>query len=61
AWQFLDSAPRTLAASEGRSAYGTDGGYFTKPSREELVDLAYQLMRERRPADFPPLWGRPSR
>lgn len=55
AWHFLDSAPRSLTASEGRSAYGTDGGYFTKPSREDLVELAYELMTERRPKDFPPL------
>lgn len=57
AWQFLDSAPRTLSASEGRSAYGTDGGYFTKPSREDLLELVYELMKERRPGEFPPLGG----
>jgi 2-oxoisovalerate dehydrogenase E1 component len=54
-WWHLDAAPRTLAASPNRPAYGPDGDYFTKPSRESIIEMVYSMMRERRPADFPPL------
>jgi transketolase len=54
-WWSLDSAPRTLAASPNRPAYGPDGDYFTKPNRETIVARAYEIMRERRPANFPRL------
>ena len=55
AWWSLDSAPRTLAASPNRPAYGPDGDYFTKPNRETIVARVYELMRERRPGQFPAL------
>jgi 2-oxoisovalerate dehydrogenase E1 component len=54
-WWHLDSAPRTLAASPNRPAYGPDGDYFTKPNRESVVEAIYSLMRERRPEKYPPL------
>src|SRR5256712_2254537 len=54
-WWHLDSAPRTLAASPNRPAYGPDGDYFTKPNRETVVEAVYRLMRERRPAKYAPL------
>lgn len=54
-WRHLDAAPRTLAAAESRSAYAADGDYFTKPNREDVVEAIYEIMRDRRPADFPPL------
>jgi pyruvate/2-oxoglutarate/acetoin dehydrogenase E1 component/TPP-dependent pyruvate/acetoin dehydrogenase alpha subunit len=54
-WWHLDSAPRTLAASPNRPAYGPDGDYFTKPNRESVVEAVYSLMRERRPEKYPPL------
>lgn len=55
-WQFLDAPPRTLAASDARSAFAVDGDYYTKPNREEVFEAAYVIVRERRPADFPPLY-----
>ena len=55
AWWHLDAAPRTLAASPNRPAYGPDGDYFTKPNRESVVEAVYSLMRERRPEKFPAL------
>jgi pyruvate/2-oxoglutarate/acetoin dehydrogenase E1 component/TPP-dependent pyruvate/acetoin dehydrogenase alpha subunit len=54
-WWHLDAAPRTLAASPNRPAYGPDGDYFTKPNRESVVDVVYGLMRERQPEKHPPL------
>ena len=54
-WWHLDAAPRTLAASPNRPAYGPDGDYFTKPNRESIVGEVYRLMRERQPWRFPPL------
>jgi pyruvate/2-oxoglutarate/acetoin dehydrogenase E1 component/TPP-dependent pyruvate/acetoin dehydrogenase alpha subunit len=54
-WWHLDAAPRTLAASPNRPAYGPDGDYFTKPNRESIVATVYDLVRERQPWRFPPL------
>jgi pyruvate/2-oxoglutarate/acetoin dehydrogenase E1 component len=54
-WWHLDSAPRTLAASPNRPAYGPDGDYFTKPNRESIVSAVYQMVRERQPWRLPPL------
>ena len=51
----LDAAPRTLAAAEHRAPVGVDGDYFAKPNREQIVEAAYAMMRERRPRDFPDL------
>ncbi len=55
AWWHLDAAPRTLAASPNRPAYGPDGDYFTKPNRESIVNEVYNLLRERQPWRFPPI------
>jgi pyruvate/2-oxoglutarate/acetoin dehydrogenase E1 component/TPP-dependent pyruvate/acetoin dehydrogenase alpha subunit len=54
-WWHLDAAPRTLAASTNRPAYGPDGDYFSKPNRESIVATVYDLVRERQPWRFPPL------
>jgi hypothetical protein len=54
-WWHLDSAPRTLAASPNRPAYGPDGDYFTKPNRETIVSAVYAMVRERQPWRFPEL------
>jgi 2-oxoisovalerate dehydrogenase E1 component len=55
AWWSLDAAPRTLPASPNRPAYGPDGDYFTKPNRETIVARVYEMMRERRPGQYPPI------
>ena len=54
-FEHLDVAPRTLPAAENRAPVGVDGDYFAKPNREQIVEAAYALMRERRPRDFPDL------
>lgn len=52
-YQWLDSAPRTLSATEHRPAYGADGNYYSKPNTESIFDAVYDLMREQAPARFP--------
>lgn len=52
AWQFLDSAPKTLTAKEHRPAYTTDGDYFSKPSSEDVFDVIYGMMKESAPEKF---------
>lgn len=51
-WGYLDAAPRTLAASESRTPYATDGDYFAKPSRDDIVTTVYEMMQERDPARY---------
>ncbi|HXA00725.1 MAG TPA: transketolase C-terminal domain-containing protein, partial [Cytophagaceae bacterium] len=56
AYQWLDSAPRTLPAKAHRPAYATDGDYFSKPNTEDVFDLIYQMMNEADPQKFPALY-----
>jgi len=53
---YLDSQPRTLSAKAHRPAYASDGDYFSKPSVEDVFDLAYEIMEEVNPTKFPPLY-----
>ncbi len=50
---WLDAEPRTVTAKAHRPAFGTDGGYFSKPHAEEVFDAVYELMNEANPARFP--------
>ena len=50
---WLDAAPRTLAASPHRAAYGRDGDYWSKPNVESVYDSIYALLREADAAAFP--------
>jgi len=52
AWQYLDSAPKTLAGKEHRPAYTTDGDYFSKPSSEDIFDVIYGMMKEAVPEKY---------
>lgn len=54
---YLDSEPKTLTAQAHRTAYGTDGDYFSKPSIEDMVEAAYAIMSEVDPAKFPNIFG----
>ena len=56
AYYFLDSKPATLTAKEHRSAYGSDGDYFTKPSLDDLSEIIYNIMNESDPVLYP-LWS----
>ncbi len=57
AYQWLDSAPRTLPGAAHRPAYGTDGDYWSKPNAEAIFDAVYEMMHEARPAQFPAIWA----
>ncbi len=55
-YYHLDVEPRTLSAKDHRPAYGTDGDYFSKPSLDDMVEAAYNLMRDVAPEQFPELY-----
>jgi 2-oxoisovalerate dehydrogenase E1 component len=54
-YSWLDCAPRTLSAKEHRPAYGSDGDYFSKPNREQIFRMVYEMMHESKPDRFPGL------
>jgi 2-oxoisovalerate dehydrogenase E1 component len=53
AFAWLDAEPRTLTAREHRPPYGSDGDYFSKPSREDVFASVYELLHEANPKQFP--------
>jgi pyruvate/2-oxoglutarate/acetoin dehydrogenase E1 component/TPP-dependent pyruvate/acetoin dehydrogenase alpha subunit len=55
-YQYLDSKPATLTAKEHRTAYGTDGDYFSKPSAEDIFEKIYEIMHEENPSKFKSLY-----
>ncbi|MGD9558241.1 MAG: thiamine pyrophosphate-dependent enzyme [Mangrovibacterium sp.] len=55
AFNYLDTAPRTLPAMEHRPAYGIDGEYFSKPNVERIFESIYEMMRETDLQKYPPL------
>ena len=52
AYQFLDSKPITLTAKDHRTAYGTDGDYFSKPNTEDIFETIYNIMQEVNPSKY---------
>ncbi len=56
AYQYLDAKPLTIAGSEHRPAYGSDGDYFSKPNPEDIVDKIYAMMMEADPEKYPSLY-----
>ena len=54
-FHWLDTQPRTLAASPHRTAYGRDGDYWSKPNVETVYSAIYAMMGETDPAGYPPL------
>ena len=56
AYQFLDEAPLTITGKEHRPAYGSDGDYFSKPNKEDIVEQVYQLMHRSNPEKYPSLF-----
>jgi pyruvate/2-oxoglutarate/acetoin dehydrogenase E1 component/TPP-dependent pyruvate/acetoin dehydrogenase alpha subunit len=55
-YQYLDSKPATLTSKEHRTAYGTDGDYFSKPSAEDIFEKVYEIMHEFNPQKFKSLY-----
>ncbi len=52
-YEWLDAAPRTLPARDHRPAYGSDGDYFSKPNREQILEAVCDMMHEVDPRRFP--------
>ena len=52
-YNLLDSKPSTLSAKDHRTAYGTDGDYFSKPSTDDIFNKIYSMMNEADPKKFP--------
>jgi pyruvate/2-oxoglutarate/acetoin dehydrogenase E1 component/TPP-dependent pyruvate/acetoin dehydrogenase alpha subunit len=57
-FRWLDSEPRTLTAQAHRPAYGSDGDYFSKPNKEDIFEMIYDLMHEANPAKYPLFYQR---
>ncbi len=55
-YRWLDSAPLTVTAKAHRPPYGSDGDYFSKPSADDVLEAAYNLMHEAMPTQYPTLW-----
>jgi pyruvate/2-oxoglutarate/acetoin dehydrogenase E1 component/TPP-dependent pyruvate/acetoin dehydrogenase alpha subunit len=55
-YRFLDSKPATLTAKAHRTAYGSDGDYFSKPSAEDIFEKIYDIMHESNPVKFKSLY-----
>lgn len=53
AYQWLDSAPRTLSAKDHRTAFGSDGDYYTKPNPQNTFEAIYEIMHESDPESYP--------
>ncbi|MCL7752892.1 alpha-ketoacid dehydrogenase subunit alpha/beta [Polaribacter sp. Z022] len=55
-YMHLDSKPATLTAKAHRTAYGTDGDYFSKPSAEDIFEKIYEIMHEANPNKYKSLY-----
>ena len=55
-FEWLEFSPRTVSAKPHRPAYGSDGDYFSKPNREQIVKAVYEMMRNDNPGEFRPLF-----
>ena len=55
AYENLDSAPQILTAKSHRPAYGSDGDYFSKPSKNDIFEMAYSILHESDPQSYPKL------
>ena len=56
AYMYLDSKPVTLTSKEHRTAYGTDGDYFSKPNAEDIFEAIYNIMNEVNPTKYKKLY-----
>ncbi|MFD1770981.1 alpha-ketoacid dehydrogenase subunit alpha/beta [Sphingobacterium suaedae] len=53
---MLDGQPRTLSAKPHRPPYGSDGDYFTKPSVDDVIEMAYEMMSDYNGNEYPRLF-----
>jgi pyruvate/2-oxoglutarate/acetoin dehydrogenase E1 component/TPP-dependent pyruvate/acetoin dehydrogenase alpha subunit len=52
-FNFLDTEPLCISARHNRSAFGSDGDYFCKPSAEDVFKTIYNIMHQAAPVKFP--------
>ena len=52
-YHFLDSKPVTLTAKDHRPPYGSDGDYFSKPSIDDIIEKAFDIMNDYNPKKYP--------
>ena len=52
-FSLLDSKPVTLTSKAHRPAYGSDGDYFSKPSIDDIIEKANEIMNEYDPDNYP--------
>jgi pyruvate/2-oxoglutarate/acetoin dehydrogenase E1 component/TPP-dependent pyruvate/acetoin dehydrogenase alpha subunit len=52
-YYHLDAQPVTLTSKDHRPAYGSDGDYFSKPSKDDIIENIYNMMNEYNPIDYP--------
>ncbi len=52
----LDLEPHSLTAEEHRTAYSTDGDYFSNPSVEDVFEKVYGMMNEYNPSKYPSIF-----
>lgn len=57
AFNFLDTAPRTLPAMEHRPAYGIDGEYFSKPNVERIFETVWEILHDVDVKKFPKIYS----
>lgn len=46
AFDYLETAPRTVTAKDHRPAYGIDGEYFSKPNVETIYETISEIIRD---------------
>lgn len=51
----LDSEARCLTAKAHRTAFASDGDYFSKPSAEDIFEAVYAIMSESNPEKWKPI------
>lgn len=54
-YYHLDSEAKCLSAKDHRTAYASDGDYFTKPNTDDIFETIYGMMSEANVSKYPPL------
>ena len=52
-YYHLDSEAKCLSAKAHRPSFASDGDYFSKPSRDDVIESVYTIMHEVNPAKYP--------
>jgi 2-oxoisovalerate dehydrogenase E1 component len=53
---LLDAEPQTLTGKDHRTAYTSDGDYFSNPSAEDVFDKVYGMMHRSDVKKYPGLF-----